>query len=290
LTTIDVTHFSDPGCPWAYSASPQLTALRWRFGDQLAWRNVMIGLAENGAEYEQRGWDPLRFAHNYRGFRARGMPFSTTPRARTNGTGRACRAVVATRLLFPARELAVFRALQFAWFTSTLQLDEDEGLAAALADVAGVHVAEILAALDGGDVGRRYEADRAESRTAAGTASQAQGRTSGREGAVRYTAPTLIFARGESRLEAGGWQPFAAYDVCLANLDPTLARRPRAEDVHELLCEFPDGLTTREVALCRAAKNDAPDDDVTEAALIDLLGEGVAHRRQLANGALWTAV
>jgi len=27
---IEVTHYSDPGCPWAYSAAPALTALRWR--------------------------------------------------------------------------------------------------------------------------------------------------------------------------------------------------------------------------------------------------------------------
>ena len=34
---IDVTHFTDPGCPWAYSASPALTTLRWRYGDELRW-------------------------------------------------------------------------------------------------------------------------------------------------------------------------------------------------------------------------------------------------------------
>ncbi|MEA2377045.1 MAG: hypothetical protein QOD13_952, partial [Thermoleophilaceae bacterium] len=31
---IDVTHFTDPGCPWAYSAWPAHTTLRWRYGDQ----------------------------------------------------------------------------------------------------------------------------------------------------------------------------------------------------------------------------------------------------------------
>ena len=32
---VSVTHFTDPGCPWAWSASPALAALRWRYGDQL---------------------------------------------------------------------------------------------------------------------------------------------------------------------------------------------------------------------------------------------------------------
>ena len=30
---ISVTHFTDPGCPWAYSASPALAVLHWRYGD-----------------------------------------------------------------------------------------------------------------------------------------------------------------------------------------------------------------------------------------------------------------
>jgi protein-disulfide isomerase-like protein with CxxC motif len=41
---IDVIEFTDPGCPWAYSASPALAALQWRYGDQLEWRIVTIGL------------------------------------------------------------------------------------------------------------------------------------------------------------------------------------------------------------------------------------------------------
>ena len=48
---IDVTHFTDPGCPWAYSASPALATLRWRYGDQLRWTLVTIGLAEDSALY-----------------------------------------------------------------------------------------------------------------------------------------------------------------------------------------------------------------------------------------------
>ncbi|MCW3015705.1 MAG: hypothetical protein JWO02_2797, partial [Solirubrobacterales bacterium] len=32
LAPISVTHFSDPGCPWAYSASPAIAALQWRYG------------------------------------------------------------------------------------------------------------------------------------------------------------------------------------------------------------------------------------------------------------------
>ena len=47
-----VTHITDPGCPWAYSIEPSITTLRWRYGDQLEWRIVLIGLTESGAEYD----------------------------------------------------------------------------------------------------------------------------------------------------------------------------------------------------------------------------------------------
>ena len=55
VSSLQVTHFSDPGCPWAWSASPAIAALKWRYGDQLEWRDVMIGLTENGSVYEKRG-------------------------------------------------------------------------------------------------------------------------------------------------------------------------------------------------------------------------------------------
>ena len=35
--TITVTHISDPGCPWAWSAAPHHAVLHWRYGSQLAW-------------------------------------------------------------------------------------------------------------------------------------------------------------------------------------------------------------------------------------------------------------
>src|SRR3954452_12504349 len=122
--SIDVTHFSDPGCPWAWSASPAIAALQWRYGDQLQWRNVMIGLTETGAVYEQRGYTPAGQARGYRTFRERGMPFATEPREKVHGTWPMCRVVVATRRLSPDREYAVFRALQLAQFTTTLFLED----------------------------------------------------------------------------------------------------------------------------------------------------------------------
>lgn len=286
-TAIRVDCFSDPGCPWGYSANPALAVMRWRYGSQLDWRLVTIGLAEAGAEYEKRGYTAAMMAHGYRSFRRFGMPFAVQPRERVLGTGRACRAIVATRLLAPEREWAVYRALQFAWFTSTLTLDEDDGIASALRSVRDLDAQAVLAALDSREVADAYAADRAEARSAAGSATEFQGKSAQTDGAVRYTAPSLVFSHGERRLEAGGFQPIEAYDVLIANLDSTLERRDAPANPAEVLEAFPDGLTTQEVAAVMRSGNDATDRGAAEGALIDLTAARRARRTALGDEALW---
>jgi protein-disulfide isomerase-like protein with CxxC motif len=284
---ISATLFSDPGCPWAYSASPALTVLRWRYGDQLQWPLVTIGLSEDASRYVERGYTPARMAVGYRNFRRYGMPFATEPRRRVAATGRACRAIVATRLSDPARELEVYRALQFAWFTSVLVPDDDDDLVEALGRVPGLDAPAIVAAIDSEEVQSAYAADKALTRTAQGTPTEMQGKAAATDGPVRYTAPSLVLERDGVRLEAGGFQPVEAYDVLVANLDPTLTREEPPEDPHAALERFPAGLVTQEVAAIMAHNNQAPDRAAAEDALIALVGEGRARRVALGDDALW---
>ena len=239
MPAIAVTHYSDPGCPWAYSASPAHAVLRWRYGDQLDWRLVTIGLSEDPASYVERGYTPTRMALGNLHFRRYGMPFTSEPRARVAATARACRAIVATRLLDPEREHDVFRALQFGWFTTTLVLDQDADLATALEGVRDLDVAAIVAAIDDERTIAAYEADRTETRTAAGSPTHLQGKARQTDGPVRYSAPSLVFESDGRRLEAGGFQPVEAYDVLIANLDPTLAREEPPEEPLAALDRFP---------------------------------------------------
>src|SRR4051794_22190814 len=148
VTVVEVVHFTDPACPWAYSASPAHAVLRWRFGDQLDWRLTLIGLAERADDYAARGYDPVRAAMGRLPFRRFGMPLAPQVRDRLMGTARGCRAVVAARLHHPGRELAVLRALQFAWFTTPALMDTDEAVLAALREVPGIDAAALVAALD----------------------------------------------------------------------------------------------------------------------------------------------
>jgi 2-hydroxychromene-2-carboxylate isomerase len=288
VAAISVTHFSDPGCPWAYSASPQLAVLRWRYGEQLGWRLVTIGLAEDPKRYVDAGYTPARSAIGYTGFRRYGMPFLAAPRERIPATGRACRAIVATRLLAPGREHDVFRALQLGWFTTLLVLDRDADIATALEPVEGLDVAAILAAIDDERVLAAYEADKREVRTAKGGPTEFQGKARQTDGPVRYSAPSLVFeSDAGGRLEAGGFQSIEAYDVLVANLDPALERRQPPEDPADALRAFPAGLVTAEVAAIMAQNNVAVDREGAERALIELTGAGIARREPLADGALW---
>jgi 2-hydroxychromene-2-carboxylate isomerase len=288
--TITATHYTDPGCPWAYSANPALAVLYWRYGTGIDWRLVAIGLTERGEQYEQRGYTPAKSARGYRRFRRYGMPFSTQPRRRIPGTSRACRAIVATRLSDPGREYAAFRALQLGWFTTPLVLDEDADIATALARVPGLDVAAVVGAIDDPAVVEAYEADRAEARTAAGGATEAQGKAANTDGEVRFTAPSVVFETADGRrLEAGGFQPVEAYDVVVANLDPALPRREPPADPLELLAEAPYALATQEVAAVLARGNDAPDRAAAEDALIEPVASGACVRMPVGDDALWLA-
>ena len=289
MAEISVTHFTDPGCPFAYSACPALAALRWRYGDQLAWRLVTIGLSEDPQGYADAGYTPTRMIlGQLRQFVRYGMPLLLEPRARLTATARACRAIVAARLLYPGREHDVLRALQLAAFTTAMLLDRDQDIERALESVAGVDAAAIVAAIDDEPTLDAYEQDKRDTHTAEGGPTHFQGKARQTDGSVRYSAPSLVFASADGRrLEAGGFQPLEAYDVLIANLDRTLTRREPPEEPLAALLAFPEGLVTQEVATIMAPNNQPPDRFATEASLIALLGDGVVQRVQLADGALW---
>jgi protein-disulfide isomerase-like protein with CxxC motif len=289
---IDATLYTDPACPWAYSASPDLAVMRWRYGDGLKWRIVTIGLSEDRSRYQRLGYTPVRQIQSWQGsFRPRyGMPFGTAPRAHSASSGRACRAIVATRLQQPELEFPVLRALQFAWFTTTLVCDQDEDIATALHSVPGLDVAAVVAAVDDPEVVATYEADKRAARQAAGGATEFQGKARNSDGPVRYTAPSLVFEDGGGkRLEAGGFQPVEAYDALIANF-PTASRPARREAPDgplEAIEQFRWPLTTQEIAAVMTRGNDAPDRAATEDALIDLAAAGEVQRIALGDDALW---
>jgi 2-hydroxychromene-2-carboxylate isomerase len=286
---IQTTLFTDAACPWAYSEIPELRVIDWRYGDQLDWRLVMIGLTESAQQYIDRGYTTLRAARGHAAFRRYGMPFSPRPKARVSATARGCRTIAAARLLEPGSEWAALRALQLTQFTTPLVLDDDEQITRVVAAATGLAAGPLLASLDAPEVTEAYERDRAETRAAAGSAAELQGKTAATDGAVRFTASSVTFARGGKTLVAGGYQPVAAYDVLIANLDSALDRRPVPDDPAELVAAYPDGLTTQEVAALLARGNDAPDRVAAEQAMLDVVFQGQAERVPIGDDAVWLA-
>jgi protein-disulfide isomerase-like protein with CxxC motif len=248
-----------------------------------------VGLADDPSRYEERGYTPLRAVQGRSVFRRYGMPLSLEPRSRVTATGRGCRAVVAARLIDPGSEWRVFRALQFANFTTTLLLDEDEGIAEALRDIEGVDAGAIVARLDDPEVTEAYEGDKRETRAAEGSAAELQGKTARTDGPVRFTAPSLVLERDGVRLVAGGFQPVDAYDVLVANLDPALERAPAPDTPEPLLDRFPDGLATQEVAALMVRGNEPSDRGAAELALLELVAAGRATRTPVGDDAVWRA-
>ncbi|MFM9098443.1 MAG: hypothetical protein ACKOQW_09155, partial [Phycisphaerales bacterium] len=189
-------------------------------------------------------------------------------------------------------EITAFRALQFGWFTTRMLMDEDANIAAALGRVPGLDVPAVMSTIDTPEVEDAYQADRAEARTAAGSPTEFQGKAANTDGAVRYTAPSLIFRAGDRSLEAGGFQPMEAYDVVVANLDPSGSRRGVPEERPEdVLAEFPLGLTTQEVAEVMRTDIEQPIDRRAAAQLlIRAVGRGAVSVEPIGDDGLWRVV
>jgi hypothetical protein len=92
---IDVTHFTDLGCAWAYSARPAHTTLRRRLQRAAALTLVMVGLTEDAGQYAARGYTPTRSAVGYGRVRRFGCAYCGSSvvgrRARPNLCSSRCR-------------------------------------------------------------------------------------------------------------------------------------------------------------------------------------------------------
>ena len=195
---------------------------------------------------------------------------------------------MAAGLIDPGSEWRVMRGLHFAYFNTRLLLDDDDLIRDALRGIPGVDADAVVDQLDDVEVEEEYQRQRAESRTAAGTPIETQGKHSTSDGPVRFTAPSVVFEADSRRLDAGGWQTALSYDVIVANLDPALEVTPPAESPAPLLQRFSEGLTTAEVATLLAEGPDyVPDFSAAEQALGELAGLGEAQRVSLGSDALW---
>ena len=240
--SLEVTHFTDPACPFAFSAEPARLRLVWHYGDQLSWRTRMIVLTLEPGEAEKlaEGAPTLQRRH--------GMPIDPAPYPRPASSEPACRAVVAARLNAPAAEGPLLRRLRVRTMLGGL-LDDPSLLAAAARDV-GLDPGELQAWCASADVEDALQADIEAARSPSPAARALDHKLGGPPEQRRYTAPSY-----EIRCEAGGrattlpgFHPVEAYEAAIANLAPELRRRPKPESVAEVLAWADHPLATAEVA------------------------------------------
>jgi predicted DsbA family dithiol-disulfide isomerase len=245
-----ITEFTDPGCPWAYSAEPFRLKLRWLYGDAIEWRPRMVVLAEDPQEYLDKGFTPDKLASGFAKIaHDHGMPIDTSPRSRVAATALACRAVVATRLHAPESEQAILRAFRVRCMAGEL-LDESSTVRHAAVD-AGLDPDEVERWSAEEAVETSMREDMAAAREPSSAARVLDDRLANWSGGRRYTCPSYEIVRQSDgvRIAVPGFQPFAAYDVVFANLVPGTERRKPPGSVLEVLEWAGEPLASREVAV-----------------------------------------
>jgi predicted DsbA family dithiol-disulfide isomerase len=250
VADVCITEFTDPGCPWAYSAEPFRRRLSWLYGERLEWRAQMVVLADRPEDYDEKGFTPQRQAEAFaRIAREHGMPIDTQQRSRMAATRPACRAIVAARLHAPDRMRALLRRLRIRHFAGEL-LDERATIDGAASD-AGLDAGELAEWERDPAVEEALESDMAGAREPLPAAQVLDEKLANWSGGRRYTCPSYEIVRlaDRVRIAVPGFQPFAAYDVITANLVPTVDRRDPPESVEEVLRWAEVPLATQEVAV-----------------------------------------
>jgi predicted DsbA family dithiol-disulfide isomerase len=238
---LEITHFTDPACPFAFSAEPARWRLRWHYGDQLQWvtRLIVLTLEEGEAEKLAAGAPNLQ--------RMYGMPIDPAPYARPSSSEPACRAVVAARVHAPEALDLLLRRLRVRRMLGGLM--DDPALIAAAAAEAGLDPAELERWCATPEVEAALQADIAAARAPTAAARALDHKLGGPRAERRYTAPSYEIVRPDTGSAASlpGFQPVETYEAAIANLAPELARRARPGSVRALLAWAGEPLATSEV-------------------------------------------
>ncbi len=259
MATVTITDFTDPGCPYAFSAEPIRLQLAWIYGEQIEWKTRMVGLAEAAATPEDDGFTVERLSKSLAHLSSEyHMPMDTSLRPRVSATVPACRAVVAARLNAPDQEAALLRRLRVRTFSGEL-LDAPETIAAAATD-AGIDPVELAVWSESTAVAQALAQDMDIARHPRPAALALDRKLAGWSGGRRYTCPSYELAGpdGSEPTVIPGFWPFAVYEVAMANLLPAADRRDAPESVAEVLDWAATPLATQEVAaICELDFNPA---------------------------------
>jgi predicted DsbA family dithiol-disulfide isomerase len=239
---LQVTHFTDPACPFAFSAEPIRWRLRWHYGDQFVWHTRMIVLTLEPGEAEKLAEGAPNLQRRY------GMPIDPAPYPRTASSEPACRAVVATRVHAPGTQEALLRRLRVRTMVGGL-IDDPALIAGAARDI-GLEPDLLFEWCASGEVAEALQADIDAARSPSLAARALDHKLGGPREQRRYTAPSYeIVSDSGATASVSGFNPVEAYETAIANLAPDINRRPKPTTVEELLAWAGEPLATAEVAV-----------------------------------------
>ena len=279
MAEVRITEFTDPGCPWAYSAEPARRRLDWLYGEGLEWRTRMVVLAESREDQREKGFTPEKMSGAFKDISSdHGMPIDTRVRDDVSATAPACRAVIAARLNAPGRERQLLRCLRVDYFAGGM-LDDHELIRSA-AETAGLDPDELEEWSAQDETERCMREDMAAAREPMPAARALDHKLANWSGGQRYTCPSYEIERLADgvKISVPGFQPFAAYDVVLANLLPDLERRDPPGDAAHVLEWTGTPLASQEVATVM---------DISRAEAREALGR-VAEERHVGADGFWT--
>lgn len=258
-----IREFTDPACPFAYSAEPARLRLRWLYGDQIEWQPRMVVLSESPDDYIAKGFTPEKQAGALESIREKyGMPIDSRLRPRMMATVDACRAVVTARLHFPSHELRLLRRLRVLAMAGEL-IDEPHVIAQAAREAGIDPMLLFRAQTEDGSVEQALRADMAAARAPSAAALALQHKLApAAQLGFRYTCPSYEIERaggnGWPRFDVPGFQPVEVYEAAIANLAPELERRAEPDSVADVLAWADVPLAAVEVAaICGIERGDA---------------------------------
>jgi predicted DsbA family dithiol-disulfide isomerase len=242
---LDAELFTDPACPFAFSAEPVRIRLRWHYGAGLRWTTRMIVLTREPGEAEKLAEGAPGLQRRY------GMPIDPRPYPRPASSEPACRAVVAARLNAPDRADALLRRLRVRVMQAGL-LDDPALIDAAAAD-AGLDPGALREWSASDEAAAALEEDAAAARDPLPAGRALDHKLGGPREQRRYTAPSYVIGG----VAVPGFNPVEAYETAIANRAPDLPRRAKPASVGELLEWAGEPLATAEVALVMGVDHDA---------------------------------
>jgi predicted DsbA family dithiol-disulfide isomerase len=274
MPSLIIRDFTDPACPFAFSAEPARLRLRWLYGDQIEWRPRMVVLSQSPDDYIEKGFTPERQVGALEAIKAKyGMPIDTRRRPRMMATVHACRAVVAARLHAPEHEQALLRRLRIRGMAGDL-IDEP-AVIARCAGEAGIEPMLIFRAeADDPAVEAELRSDMAAARAPSVAALALEHKLApAAQLGYRYTCPSYEIERaggnGWPRFDAPGFQPVEVYEAAVANLAPELDRRQAPQSVAEVLAWAGEPLAVAEVAAICGCDRDEAERQLDEVASAD---------------------